>query len=259
MLAALTKRANFPSTVENRLKEEFFAGVQSGFFVDVGANDPEQGSQTWHLEQLGWRGVLIEPQPLLARKLREQRLAQVFACACTSPRNAGKMLPLQISGPFSSLNLDHFVAGMPKQEVIEVPARTLDDILAEANAPVPIDMLSIDVESHEIEVLSGLTLARWQPRLILIEDIVLHRRLHRLLRSRGYKWVRRTGINAWYVPAVSRMTVSAFGRWQFVRKYYLGTPIRRFRESKRKLRERLWAKLGRGRSAREWPGKPRRD
>jgi hypothetical protein len=134
---------------------------------------------------------------------------------------------------------------MRKGEIIEVPVRTLDDILEEANAPIPIDLLSIDVESHEVDVLSGLTLTRWQPRLIVIEDIVQHRRLHWLLKSRGYKWLRRTGFNSWYVPASSPFSVSPWGRWQFFRKYYLGTPIRNFREYKRRKREQLWAWLGR--------------
>jgi len=128
-----------------------------------------------------------------------------------------------------------------------VPARTLDDILEEAKAPVPIDLLSIDVENHEIEVLSGLTLTRWQPRLILIEDLALNLNLHRLLTSRGYKWVRRTGLNGWYVPADSPMTVGPFGRWQFLRKHYLGVPFRLVREAKRKQREKLRAALGRSR------------
>ncbi|MGD0026671.1 MAG: FkbM family methyltransferase [Xanthobacteraceae bacterium] len=247
MLAQFAEPAIFPPELENKLKEEFFRGARDGFFVEVGANDPEHMSQTWHLERLGWRGVLIEPQPALAQKLKEQRRAAVFACACSSPQNAGKMLPFQVSGIHSSLNLDFFVAGMRKDAIIEVPVRTLDDVLTEAGAPVPIDLLAIDVESHEIEVLNGLTLTRWQPRLILIEDIALNLRLHRLLQSRGYKWVRRTGINDWCVPANSPMTVSLFGRWQFLRKHYLGVPFRRLRETKRRLRERLWASLGRGR------------
>ena len=193
--------AIFPAKVETELKDEFFGGASNGYFVDVGANEPEEGSQTWHLEKRGWRGVLVEPQPPLAQKLKERRSAAVFACACSSPQNAGKMLPFQVAGIFSSLNLDFFVADMRKDDIIEVPVRTLDDILEEANAPVPIDLLAIDVESHEIDVLNGLTLTRWQPRLIVIEDIVLNPRLHRLLRSRGYKWLRRTGFNSWYVPA----------------------------------------------------------
>jgi FkbM family methyltransferase len=259
MLAQFAARAVFPPEVENKLKEEFFCGARDGFFVDVGANDPEQMSQTWHLERLGWRGVLIEPQPALAEKLKEQRRAAVFACACSSPQNAGKMLPFQLAGIQSSLNLNFFVAGMRKEAMIEVPARTLDDILTEVNAPVPIDLLSIDVESHEIDVLNGVTLARWRPRLILIEDLALNLRLHRLLQACGYKWVRRTGLNGWYVPAASPLSVSAFGRWQFFRKHYLGVPFRHLREAKRKLRERLWARLGRSYPPQAWLGQRRRD
>jgi FkbM family methyltransferase len=238
------ERSIFPADVETRLKEEFFHGARDGFFVDVGANEPTDGSQTWHLEKLGWRGVVIEPQPRLAQKLKEQRRAAVFACACSSPQNAGKMLPFQTAGIFSSLNPDFFVAGMRKEEIIEVPVRTLDDILVEATAPSPIDLLAIDVESHEIDVLNGLTLTRWRPRLIFIEDTVLNLRLHRLLRSRGYKWLRRTGINSWYVPAASPLSVGPWGRWQFFRKYYLGTPFRNLREYKRRKREQFRARLG---------------
>ena len=52
------ERSIFPADVETRLKEEFFDGARNGFFVDVGANEPTDGSQTWHLEQkLGWHGV----------------------------------------------------------------------------------------------------------------------------------------------------------------------------------------------------------
>jgi FkbM family methyltransferase len=238
------QRAIFPDTAETALKEEFF-GTRPGYFVDVGANDPKDISQSWHLEQKGWDGVLVEPQPALAQKLREQRRAKVFACACTSPANAGKALKLHVAGIHSSLNPNFFVAGMRKEDVIEVPARTLDDILEEAKAPTPVDLLSIDVENHEVEVLSGVTLSRWQPRLILIEDLAMNLRLHRLLMSRGYKWVRRTGLNGWYVPADSPMTVSAFGRWQFLRKHYLAVPFRHFREAKRKQREKLRAALRR--------------
>lgn len=245
MLEQFGAPAVFPLEPEAKLKEEFFGHARDGFYVEVGANHPTEISETWHLEQLGWRGVLIEPQPALAQKLKEQRSANVFACACSSPQRAGKTSPFQVSGIHSSLNLNFFVAGMNKAEVIDVPVRTLDDILAEADAPVPIDLLSIDVESHEIEVLSGMTLERWRPRLILIEDLAFNLRIHRYLQARGYKWVRRTGLNSWYVPADMPFPVSAFGRWQFVRKHYLGVPFRHLREAKRKWREHLRGKRGR--------------
>lgn len=104
--------------------------------------------------------------------------------------------------------------------------RTLDAILIEAQAVPPVDFVSIDVEGHELDVLDGFDLARWSPRLILIEDLLLHLRLHRCLTRRGYRWLRRTGINNWYVPARELPHLGFDGRWQFFNKFYLGTSFR---------------------------------
>ena len=82
-----------PSHEEEQARvREFFGGDNSGYFVEVGANHPTHGSQTWHLEQAGWTGVLVEPQPDLAAFLVTSRKARVFATACSSPDNAGQSL-----------------------------------------------------------------------------------------------------------------------------------------------------------------------
>jgi hypothetical protein len=112
---------------------------------------------------------------------------------------------------------------------------TLDDVLRDAKAPRPLDFVSIDVEGHDVEVLAGFDLAYWQPRLLLIEDVVHSLRLHRHIVSRGYRWVRRTGINSWYIPAGTAFQLSAIGRAQFLRKYYFALPFRILREWKRRL------------------------
>ena len=201
-------KAILPPEPESGLKEAFFDHASTGYFVDVGANDPHTWSQSFHLEQLGWTGVLVEPQPDLAEKLRARRKAKVYAVACSSPANAGKTMVLHLAGIYSSLDPGLSIATVGAEGAVDVPIMTLDAVLTDAGAPVPIDFLSIDVEGHEIDVLSGFDLARWRPRLILIEDLVLNLDLHRLLLSRGYKWVRRTGLNSWYVPADSAMGVS---------------------------------------------------
>jgi FkbM family methyltransferase len=228
--------AIFPYQAEDLMKEEFFGHSRHGFYVDVGANHPRLGSQTWHLEQLGWDGILVEPQADLAEELRRQRRARVFAVACSSPANADKKMTLNVAGIHSSFDPNFHVPGMRPTGVALVPVRTLDDILSEAGAPVPLDFVSIDVETHEVEVLQGFDLARWRPRLILIEDLAHDLRIHRSLTSRGYKWVRRTGVNGWYVPVGTPFDVDLVGRLQFVRKHYLGVPFRRLRDSGRRLR-----------------------
>jgi FkbM family methyltransferase len=232
-------KAILPPEAENRLKEEFFEGARTGIFVDIGANDPEVWSQSFRLEQRGWTGVLVEPQPDLAAALRRRRKAKVYAVACSSPDNAGKTMTLHLAGIYSSLSPELSIATVAVDSTVEVPVMTLDGVLADAGLTPPIDFLSIDVEGHEIDVLAGFDLARWHPRLILIEDLVLSLDLHRVLEGRGYRWVRRTGLNSWYVPADSPMVVDREGRLQFIRKYYLGVPFRRLREALRRLRFRL--------------------
>ena len=108
------------------------------------------------------------------------RRAEVFAVACSSPQNAGRRMPLHVAGALSSLDRDRMAPGSQPERVIEVPVRTLDDILLEARAPVQFELLSVDVEGHELEVLSGFDLARWRPRLILLEDHVGDLERHRL-------------------------------------------------------------------------------
>ena len=229
---------------EQELVRAFFGGRRGGFFVEVGANRPQFASQTWHLEQLGWTGILIEPQPDLAAALRQARAANVFAVACSAPGNAGRFMPLHIAGALSSLDRDRMAPGAEPEQVIDVPVRTLDDILAEARAPAGFDLLSVDVEGHELEVLSGFDFARWRPRLILLEDHVGNLAKHRFLKHAGYRLIRRFENNGWYAPRDASGAIGWRERWDIVRKYYLGLPFRIARNASREARRRIRAWLG---------------
>jgi FkbM family methyltransferase len=230
--------AIFPPDQEAALVRDFF-GPAPGYFVEVGANEPEKESQSFHLEREGWTGVLIEPQPDLAEKLRKMRRSQVFEAACSSPDRAGSRMTLYVLGPYSSFDPNLAVTGLRPEQAIEVPVRTLDDILEEAKAPRPLDLLSVDVEGHELDVLRGFDFARWHPRLILLEDHVTSLDKHRFLTDAGYRLMRRTGLNGWYVPQDVAPSIDWLGRWQIFRKYYLGLPFRIFRDARRRLRDRL--------------------
>jgi FkbM family methyltransferase len=230
--------AIFPPDQEAALVREYF-GPTPGYFVEVGANEPEKESQSYHLEREGWTGVLIEPQPDLADKLRERRRAQVFEVACSSPERAGSRMTLYVLGPYSSFDRNLAVTGLRPEQAIEVPVRTLDSILEEVGAPRPLDLLSVDVEGHELDVLRGFDFARWQPRLILLEDHVTSLDKHRFLTRAGYRLMRRTGLNGWYVPQDAAPDMDWMGHWQIFRKYYLGLPFRILRDARRRLRDRL--------------------
>jgi FkbM family methyltransferase len=231
--------AIFTPEHEMPMVREFFRDTPRGFFVEVGANDPQKDSQSWHLEQQGWTGILIEPVPELAAELKRVRKAQVFEVACSSPEQAGKVLRLHVAGPFSSFDPNLAVTGMRAERTVEVKVCTLDAVLVEGGATAPLDLLSVDVEGHELEVLRGFDFARWKPRLILLEDHVSGLDKHRFMQRAGYTLMRRTGLNGWYVPREAAPRMDLLGRMQILRKYYLALPFRKFRDARRRLRDRI--------------------
>ncbi len=206
------KKKKTPQEVlEKREKSEirkYFDDKPSGVFVEVGAYEPlSVCSQSWHLEdRLKWRGLLVEPNPVLAGKARSARPGStVCECACTSPDKKGEarlFIPLsdgkEISGHASmEVNADDF--NYNKHKTVDVKAVTLTSLLDENNV-TDVDLLSVDVEGTELDVLRGLDFDRFKPRLILLEDKHVYLQKHRFLKKLGYRLVKRTGLNCWYIP-----------------------------------------------------------
>ena len=210
---------------------DFFGHRAEGYFVEVGANDPQNGSQTWLLEQRGWTGLLVEPmQRHIDQLVAARPRSRVVRAACSSPEKRGTgTLHLAPHSVYNTLEKNVDDQGVEYVGQESVPLVTLDDLLAAA-PPVRVDFVSIDVEGTELDVLKGFDLQRWQPELLLIEDKVNNLHKHRYLRRRGYRLLRRTDVNSWYVPQAHPARVSLGERLRLWRKYYLGTPFRRWKQ-----------------------------
>lgn len=222
-------RFSNPPDDEKALVREFFGQRHDGFFVDVGANHPVIESQTLHLEQLGWRGLLIEPLPAYCAMLRAERTGTVVPCACSSPANHGRKVTIQVAGGHSTLNAVPIALGTRTDETAQVDCRTLDSVLEGHGVATGFEFLSIDIEGHEMEMLAGFSLPRWRPQLVLLEDHVIGLDKHRHMTTQGYELILRTGLDSWYVPTGSGYAMSALGRLQRWRKYWLGLPLRQVR------------------------------
>jgi FkbM family methyltransferase len=154
-----------------------------GFFVEAGANDGFEQSNTYWLERFrGWRGVLVEPIPELCHEAVVERPgAAAFNCALVAFDHPGGAVTMRYGGLMSivagtrgSADADReyvqtaFMLGMEDEREVQVPARTLSSILEEVSAP-EIDLLSLDVEGFEPDVLRGLDLERHAPRFVVVE------------------------------------------------------------------------------------------
>ena len=189
------------------------AATQPGWFVEVGANHPTEGSQTVELEQMEWHGLLVEPQPDLAELCKENRPGSIIANVACGPPGGPRTRKLQIASHDNghatiakeTLSVNPVVN---RHDLITVDMCTLDELLEE-HAPPTIDFISIDVEGFMTKVLDGFTVKRWRPRLLLVEDDLINFSImrHRSLREAGYRLAKRTLVNNWYVPSESLSSV----------------------------------------------------
>lgn len=147
---------------------------RDGFFVELGANDGLQQSNTAFFERRrGWRGILIEPAMNRLVECRKNRTADSFLAACVSFDFNGDVVWLEYLDLMTgNMDRDRALAHMrPGESPIHfpAPARTLDSILREARAPSKIDLLSLDVEGAEVGVLRGTDHDAWRFKLIVVE------------------------------------------------------------------------------------------
>ena len=217
---------------EQKLIQKFFYRKLTGYYVDIGANEPIKESQTYHLEKLGWKGLLIEALPYYANLLRKQRKGKVIQYAVSSPKNHNKKLKFIVAGGHSTLNEDLIALGDFSNKTITVLCRTIDSILEDNKVLANFDFISIDIEGHENEMFKGFSLKKWQPKLILLEDHVINHQKHNFMKANGYQVILRTGLNSWYVPVDVGYQLSFFSRIEFFRKYYIGLLLRKFRYRK---------------------------
>lgn len=173
-----------------------------GVCVEVGANDGVTFSNSFHFEKKGWRSVLVEPNPQLCREIKSRRGIRtiLFECAASSTNGTATMqMGSGSDNMYSSLEPSELATEVRSFVETAVTIRTLDSILEEVGLS-PIDFVSIDVEGHEMVVLSGLDLERWKPTILLLEDSkdLLDDSVRRYMENAGYFRFYRSGSNDWY-------------------------------------------------------------
>jgi FkbM family methyltransferase len=169
--------------MELDLKVKPYIDFRKGFFIEAGANNGVEQSNTMYFEKyLGWKGLLIEPIPELAERCRANRPSSIVVNAALVPFFYKELhvkmrycnLMSVVKGGMKSLEEEdnHVQIGCEVQHIntyeVEVPARTLTAILDEYRIR-NVDFFSLDVEGYELRALQGLDLDRYHPTYMLIE------------------------------------------------------------------------------------------
>jgi len=228
LFKALTNPSVYNSRHEEGLLLELFQNFNKGKFVDIGGNHPSSAISRifWPYE---WQGFVVEPLPHHAQQFRDINI-DVEECAVTSPEIATtKEMTFTVAGRQSTLDSTQIMDNQVITGSITVTVKTLDELLKKREW-THINLLSIDTEGTEVDVLRGIDFSITTFDLILIEDWARDFSIHRYLVSYGYKRVRRTGFNSWYVPNSTPWKISLYGRLQFFRKFVLSMPFKKLRK-----------------------------
>lgn len=169
---------------------------RDGFFVEFGATDGVEGSNSFLLESsYNWNGILAEPNTVWHNKLVKNRKCQiVFDCVYTE---TGKELEFVNTNDPTLSTINGY--GMDDEHqhkrmngaILKVKTVSLNDLLK--NAPNCIDYLSIDTEGSEYEILNSYFQNKNNKQIIKCITVEhnfnndLRSKIRNLLFSNGYK------------------------------------------------------------------------
>lgn len=182
-----------------------------GFYVDIGAFDPDADSVTKLFYERGWSGINVDPVPEVIALFERDRPRDINVEVAVSVESGEAELwtgPAELVGHST---LDATIAAEHIADGIEftrstVPTMRLDELL---DSRVPqgtvIDFLKVDVEGHERAVLESCDWSRWRPRAVIVECIApyvdgsTHSEWEHFLLENGYFFVLFDGVNRFYV------------------------------------------------------------
>ena len=140
----------------------------TGVYVDLGAGEPMQCSNTWQFYKRGWRGLLVEPHPAFVYQLARWRPGDCVFPVAVSDRSG--MVPFYVDGTVSSCQSDWSNSAPDRPQAVE--CMTATDILALPDFQGfrgDCSLCSIDVEGHERHVLTGIPWDVFTPKVFCVE------------------------------------------------------------------------------------------
>jgi FkbM family methyltransferase len=183
--------------------------IEQGFYIDVGANDPNQDSVTKAFYEHGWRGINLEPVSQWFEKLKSERLRdiniQIAAGAAQGELQFYEISDTGLSTADKAIAERHEDENGYKKIERTVPVKTLTEICETYHSSSPIHFLKIDVEGAEKKVLEGVDFSKIRPWIIVVESMLPNTQIEDyedwepILVAGKYEYVYFDGLNRFYV------------------------------------------------------------
>lgn len=186
------------------LDQNIFRQKPNGTFVDIGAYDGLDISNTYYFERiLGWNGICIEPNPVTFEKLKNNRKCILENCAVGDQEGELDFVSIYGGGSAGSGFDDPSekvrntaIAETAKDggtwEIIKVPSFRLETILKKHDIKI-VDYCSIDVEGFEINVVKSIDWNKFYIKYLTVEANISIDEVISHLKKYSYSVIERIG------------------------------------------------------------------
>lgn len=212
MIPELKNFTTYSQVYEDLILTCVFYNVKKGFYIDIGANDPDEISVTKTFYLKGWNGINIEPLPDKYNSLLQKRPRDINLQVGVGKNKGNTTLYLYGSGSTIYKNLIK-----NSSQSINIKIDTMADICKEyIKRELKIQFCKIDVEGSEKDVLLGFDFQNYRPQVFLIEStlpasqIPSYSSWEYILIDNNYTFVYQYSINRFYVENSNTIIKSKF-------------------------------------------------
>ena len=198
------KFKSFSEYYEDLILYLLLYNIKNGFYIDVGAFDPNSVSVTKAFYLRGWNGINIEPLPNQIELFKKERPNDINLQLVVGKKQEN--ITFNINGQYSAVK--EVYAGKAKKlnQTINIKMDTMKNICKKY---VPkgkeIDFCKIDVEGNERDVLLGYDFKNYKPKVFCIESnipltyIPNHKLWEEILLNNSFTFVLQYKVNRYYV------------------------------------------------------------
>ena len=156
--------------------ENIFKNQQNGFYIDVGCQHPIKNNNTYLLNKKGWCGINIDLDKDNIDLFNHSRPHDDNINIAVSNKIAEvELFFYHKKSPINTI--DKKISDYQKAKVTQIKkikTNTLNNIIENSKyRKSKFDLLSIDVEGHELNVLEGLDFNFYSPNVIVVEFLDL--------------------------------------------------------------------------------------
>ena len=185
---------------EDIFVDRIFKSIKNGIYVDVGCYHPFKGSLTLKLYQRNWHGINLDISKTSIDLFNISRKRDINLNLAVTDFD-GELFFYENS-PINQQN--SLIKSNDQQKKIKIKCNTLSNILINKNIN-KFDYLNVDVEGAELNVIKGINLEIFKPKLISIENnnlsIVdyLDSEIYKILIKNNYIFVNRIGVTNFFL------------------------------------------------------------